>query len=231
VSWLAIFELWTPYHRIKMWRSELIAALDALGSGDAEELAYLAVTSKPENPVRDRLSFILQRRGQDAGRIVAREWIPRNVPKSRRNLAKGRRIDLAVLESDRPLLLLELKALTSYNATLESDLNRYRDLVEGDLRSAGEVAAKAGRVAEVFGLVLVTMIGGDLGDEHDDAVKYAGRLRTHELDVDAVERHLDGLLRDPLGLEPHAVTLARGTPFDLPTTLRAWLYGPMLANE
>ncbi|WP_395577281.1 hypothetical protein [Streptomyces sp. BK79] len=68
------------------------------------ELAYLALTSKPELTVRDRLAWALHKRL--AGAVVAREW---------RNSTGW--IDLAVLDAagNRPLALLELKAAYTFD--------------------------------------------------------------------------------------------------------------------
>ncbi|WP_431993677.1 hypothetical protein [Streptomyces albogriseolus] len=68
------------------------------------ELAYLALTSKPELTVRDRLAWTLQTRL--AGAVVAREW---------RNTAGW--IDLAVLDmaGHSPQALLELKAAYTFD--------------------------------------------------------------------------------------------------------------------
>lgn len=66
----------------------------------ADELAFLALTSKIELPIRDRLAYTLFRRLPEL--LVTREWRP---------------VDLAVLSPDgkTPVLLLEAKALYTFN--------------------------------------------------------------------------------------------------------------------
>ncbi len=67
----------------------------------ADELAFLALTSKVELPVRDRLAYALFERLPD--RLVAREW---------------KRVDLAVLArrpTPFPVMLLEAKALYTFD--------------------------------------------------------------------------------------------------------------------
>lgn len=39
-----------------------------------DELAYLAITSKSENAFRDRLAYLLHKRYEADGYVVAREW-------------------------------------------------------------------------------------------------------------------------------------------------------------
>src|SRR5438105_184489 len=79
-------------------RVDLIAGLrDAAASFDPGELAYLALTSKVEHAVRDRLAWALSKRGH----CVAREW---------------RRTDLAVLdEAGDPRAALEAKATYTHD--------------------------------------------------------------------------------------------------------------------
>lgn len=204
---------------------QLLAALEETADGDADELAYLAVTSKPEIQVRDRLAYALHKRllGSNPPILVAREW-------ARRGVARGRRVDLALIEGDQPRVLLEAKAMTTYNVTVAKDRKRYRETVMRDLNSTRAVAARAGASdAEVFALVLVTLIDGQIPPEHDDVIKYARRLRRTPFDSDAIDDALTSFLGEDL--VPHAVTLAKGSPFGLPTALKAWLYGPYRADE
>ena len=79
------------------------SALDEIGDTFEEnELAYLAVTSKIEHPFRDRLSFLLHKRYEAEGYLVAREW---------------KRIDMAILNHEgEPLILIELKAMYTFDA-------------------------------------------------------------------------------------------------------------------
>ena len=84
---------------------EIKAALSAL-SADLS-LGYLAVTSKPELPVRDRVAWYFHRKHPDL--IAAREYTIKseNSPKLRK------RVDLAVLKrvAHDPVALVEFKAM------------------------------------------------------------------------------------------------------------------------
>src|SRR3954447_11031963 len=67
---------------------------------ERDELAFLALTSKIELPIRDRLAYSLYQRLDEC--LVAREW---------------KRVDLAVLSDDgkTPVMLLEAKALFTFD--------------------------------------------------------------------------------------------------------------------
>lgn len=82
------------------------ALLKACASFAPGELAYLALTSKPELPIRDRLAWVLH--ASAPGVIAAREWAA--------STAKAR-TDLAVLDeaTHEPLGLIEVKAAYTFD--------------------------------------------------------------------------------------------------------------------
>ena len=81
-------------------RGELEKALSNVGRDfEEDQLAFLALTSKPELQIRDALAWRLHRALPDL--IVSREW---------------RRTDLAVLDrAGNPLMLLEAKAMATFD--------------------------------------------------------------------------------------------------------------------
>src|SRR4051794_26698962 len=79
----------------------LSAVEEALASFQPDELAYMAVTSKPEDHFGDRLAWCLTLRLKPSCLFVGREW---------------KLFDLAVLEPPgKPLLLGELKWMYSFD--------------------------------------------------------------------------------------------------------------------
>ena len=72
-----------------------------------DELAFLALTTKIELPLRDRWAYVLYRKLSRSNLIVSREW---------------KRIDLAVLKDKIPLALIQLKAMYTFNAVYERGL-------------------------------------------------------------------------------------------------------------
>lgn len=65
------------------------------------ELAYLSLTTKIELPFRDRLAYSLFKELDAKNIIVSREW---------------KRTDLALLQNGLPSVLIELKAMYSFDA-------------------------------------------------------------------------------------------------------------------
>jgi hypothetical protein len=86
----------------------LTSLVSAASSFDDSELSYLALTSKPEHAIRDRLAWALVR----SGYRVAREW--------------RSRCDLAVLGQDgNATVAIELKA--SYTHDVRWGMSPLRD--------------------------------------------------------------------------------------------------------
>lgn len=96
------------------------------------ELAYLALTSKIELPLRDRIAFELHKKYSDT-HLICREW------KSKENKSSNR-IDIAIVDKRnlKPLCLIELKAQSvvryekEYTTHLINDLIKIRNLSKDD---------------------------------------------------------------------------------------------------
>lgn len=69
-----------------------------------DELAFLALTTKIELPLRDRWAYVLYKNLADGNFVVSREW---------------ERTDIAILESGNPKVLIEIKALYTFDAVSE----------------------------------------------------------------------------------------------------------------
>lgn len=98
------------------WSQHVADAMNCLGGEFREnELAYLALTSKVENPIRDRLAYALHRNiTEEKGFYCTREWTtPRRKKKDKS--VRGGRIDLTIFENRNPRLLVELKSLYSFD--------------------------------------------------------------------------------------------------------------------
>ena len=99
----------------------LVEELERLGAlFEEDEVAFLALTSTIEGPVRDRLAYRLHKR-LGSSWLVAREW---------------RKDDIAVLSrGDRavPIMLLEAKALYTFDLVgAAAWVQRYPDMVARD---------------------------------------------------------------------------------------------------
>jgi hypothetical protein len=183
-----------------------------------DELAFLALTSKVELPIRDRLAYGLFRR-LPAYR-VAREW---------------KRVDLAVLSGDAvpvPLMLLEAKALYTFDLVgNDAWVARYPAKVEQDvekLRTMQSVTSDT----EFFALVLATHPTGAIGSGLRQVAKYSSGIakainaRGDAAAVaDEARRYVQSRLKDfgPI----HAGAIEGGEAYGVRVEIHYSLLGPI----
>lgn len=131
---------------------------ESLASVDREfrpnELAYLALTTKIENPLRDRRAFMLHQ-NVNASFTMAREW---------------RRTDIAVLDNEVPKALIELKAMYTFDAALyQENINGFCDAVEEDQQKAQSLSAVEW---DIYTALLATHPHSEVLKAHELVVKY-----------------------------------------------------------
>jgi hypothetical protein len=197
----------------------LIEELDRLGEEfRPDELAYLALTSKAEGPLRDRLAFALHRRLWPTW-VVAREHPART--------------DLSVLAPDdgRPLALLEAKAFYTFDAANDEKCASYIDTIAADVAKAH---AQALAKTDVFALALVTHPLA-VGKLPTGVMKYergiAGAIRDHGT-ANAVRQIARRRLCEGLAkLGPLSVgSLAAGEALGVEVEVLHFLIGPVAAR-
>lgn len=120
----------------------------------ANELAFLALTTKIELPLRDRWAFRLFRELSDT-HVVAREW---------------KRTDVAILKGGIPTALIELKAMYTFDAALDqSGIAGFCDAME---RDAEKAHALANASTSVFTVLLATHPKQAIAPQFERIVKY-----------------------------------------------------------
>ncbi len=188
---------------------------DVTTSFAPNELAYLALTSKVELPLRDRLAWSLHT-SLWPEYVVAREW---------------RRTDLAVLHRDSPaapVMLLEAKAMYSFDGCTERGCAQYEAYVRSDQAKA---SALAGCNTSVFLLLLATHPEGAPDPSVRDIIKYSSgitRAKRHFPEPDEVrEVCLDRMtpIMEALGRTVRG-SLHAGRSFNLEVTIDYWLVQP-----
>lgn len=186
------------------------------------ELAYLSLSSKSENPVRDRLAFRMHLRGQTEGLIVAREWNHR---------------DIAILSSSRSedacLGLMELKMMFSFDASsISPTRSRYVDLTRMDVEKAMKKAIeKASHKVEIYSLLLITHPLTCPPDSFQGANKYWKDItrslkspRTAEITWQETTDYLEKNFPEDV---PKATARWRaGEAFGVTVDIGYWLLGP-----
>jgi hypothetical protein len=131
-------------------------ALVSFKSGDEDdELAYLALTGKLEIPFRDRLAYEMYLAYPWTQMQTAREW---------------KKTDIAVIEDGEPAVLVEAKALYTFDAVNPKTLARYRGYIEKDIAKATRLAVAS---TEVMVVVVMTHIGTPVPPQLRDIVSYS----------------------------------------------------------
>ena len=183
------------------------------------ELGFLALTSKVERPICDRLAFSLSTRVKDSC-LVAREWSPS-------------RVDLAVLFREAPhspRMLLEVKAWYTFNL-----VGRTVDRVVGDAKDdRTKLLGLAGlpSAAQLFVLVVATHPLSVIGPDLAQVAKYwpaPSRAITRMGSANEVGRRANDNLAPKLRElgAVHAGTIEAGEAYGVPLQLRYWLVGPI----
>lgn len=126
-----------------------------------DELAYLALTSKVEHPVRDRWSYKILRALADSEAIVSREW---------------KRRDLAILVNGAPRAIVELKAMYTFDAAKDKDISGYATKLKYDMEKAEEHSRSNLANLEIFGVLLATHPDRQIDKKYDGVVKYLGGI-------------------------------------------------------
>jgi hypothetical protein len=187
--------------------ASIVSALSRAAESFApDELAYLALTSKVEHAVRDRLAWALQTELGDA--VVAREW---------------KRCDLAILDDLAvPLALIEAKAMYSFDAG-SAARSRYLAWIGNDIRKA-RVLDQSSR-ADVFALLLSIHVEGVL-DAPAGVVKYRRDIERRSA-PGLRERSRDVMLDTLAHLGPVCCgALACGSSFSAAVSVDYYLVGP-----
>ena len=124
------------------------------------ELAYLALTSKIELPIRDRLAYLLYKKSESVqDLLISREW---------------KRFDLALLENSAPSLILEAKAMYSFDMFTRNGPNIYPSKIQNDVEKFAKYSSAntENSVPEFYTLLLATHPNSPPQRSLDIVVKY-----------------------------------------------------------
>ncbi len=203
----------------------LIASIGAAGESFApSELAFLALTSKVERPLLDRVSYQLHRVLSLEGFAVAREC----------PVGGGVRADVAVLRNGELQVALEAKAMYTADCTRRGGLDRqYPDLLDADLRRYGALTVGG---LKVYSLLLGTHLLSAPPRTLKRVIKYSNMIgqafkaHTSAEEIRAVaEKNLAAFVRPEVRIAGGAIKA--GTAFELEVEVMWWLYGPFGGNE
>ena len=204
-------------------REQLVKSLSAAAASFADsELAFLALTSKIERPVVDRLAYRLFLTLAPAGYAVTREWpLP----------GGAGRVDLAVLQGDRPCLLLEAKAMYSFDSAAHSRKDReYPRRLQADL---GRFSNATFPGVPIFSLLLATHPEAPLPLSPPGVFKYTSgvnaalRCATADEVRHKAEKSISAQVRSDVAAS--SGSFSGGSAFGVPVSILWWLFGPFEA--
>lgn len=188
------------------YRATLKAALSQLRFG-TRELAYLALTSKPEYQVRDRLAWRLASGGLQVGRECTL-------------MPGGKRLDMVIFTPEgNPAAIVEAKAIVSFDVERSQSTKELRGLVKDIDRARDESPA-----AEVYGLMICTHLASPVPRSHRHLVSsyfWSDRVA----DRSAAIENMKAVLR-PLGRLSYS-KLGRGIAYGIRVEVDVWLCGPV----
>ena len=197
--------------------TEIIESLKNLNNGFQEDdLSLLAITSKVELPFRDALLLSLNRKLSKKGIISTKEW---------------KRTDLALIEDNEPLALIELKAMYSFDSFINTRGNFKDEKFFSEMRSDKIKARKlANDKTEVYTLLTVTHPHQIIEDSNpgSTAVKYRKsinrrlRLNTREEILELADARIVNEL-EKFGDIVHSGVMDAGTTFDTDVSIMVYL--------
>ncbi len=179
-----------------------------------DELAFLALTTKIELPLRDRLAYVLYKKLKTEGLIVSREW---------------RRVDLAILGETAPQeVLIELKAMYTFDAVNERGYyKKCIDYLFEDIKNASELVGKS---EDIYGILLVTHPMQIIPFKFERIIKYMPgingalkRLGNQKQVADVSVDRIDKLLVEGEHTIIKKGTLLGGSAFSIETNVLYWI--------
>ena len=185
------------------------------------ELAYLALTSKIEHPIRDKVAFCMGERLKSEDLIAAREW------------ARGhQRSDLAILRGGMPAAIFEFKAMYSFDGVHKRG-EPYLDLMRKDLEKASALATDD---TELYSVLLVTHPEREIGDGLRGIVKYQpyidraiNKFGTPSRIMESCNNNLHDALDTPSKVSHGCVEA--GEYFGINVKIHYWLLGSFRRND
>ena len=189
----------------------LEATIDSVGASfGPDELAFLALTSKPEQHFRDRIAYSLFKKLEDDCVLVCREW---------------KRTDLAVLNASdqQPLILLELKWMYSMNAWTER-VDYHNAVLEDEAKALRLASA----TTSVYTLLLATHPRQAIPPQYWSAMKYASDVNRYLLLAGTAEALAENAVNKASRLVgPHRICASGdidgGTAYGVPASVMWWL--------
>ena len=183
------------------------------------ELAFLAATSKVEQPIRDRLSWRLQQTLKDYD--VVREWV-------RADIVTRERTDIVILKDESPVAVIELKAMYTFDATL----NKHMKFVKAISDDEQKALKLVGPDVPIFTILLAAhpkLINPDLMKpfiKYRNDIMRSLRTATCKRVADEADRIVTDsfLCKAPRNLAFRHIVHGNGESFNVPFDVHVWCF-------
>jgi hypothetical protein len=204
-----------------MYEGQIISAIDSIPIGD--DLAYLILTGKMEETIRDLVALELRKLLSD-DREVAREWKKPHKP----------RCDLAILHEEDPELIVEFKHMYTFDPlpTREGtkSADRLPNMLKDDMKKRERQYSLK---AEVLGVLLATHPSAKIDEKKygHGLMKYSHKVNT-TIDrlggADAVLDACKGRVKELIGAGRivHSSERVIGKCFGVDVRMVFWVVGP-----
>ncbi len=210
------------------YKNRVYKALKGIGSKFSRrhgELAYLAVTSKIERPLRDKLAFQLHKLLKPKRRLVSREW-------GQKRRGRKKHFDLAILSADGTAeVIIEIKAMGSPNAFKPKQIEKYSNKMRKDIKKCTEqfTDGKTKIFAILFATHPTSKFPGHLKGK--GVVKSFVRFnsmnsRQKNSQMTAQKNVLERLRKNFLSQNVKSGIIRGGNAFGVKTNVIFWVIGP-----
>ena len=202
------------------YHKKILAAIKLLSSSfNKDEIAYLALTSKIENPIRDKIAYIFHSE-LCKGDLISREW----------DTGTNKRVDLAILDKDsQPKCLIEFKA----HSSLKKE-EGYKDCVKNELNKLANVP---GQDAELYYIFLCNLPHSKIDNKYSNTVKYYKSINSYLKNKNSLKEIKDDLkiswdyYTEKKNKNTEIISIKGGVYYGIKVTIQAFIYGPFNKNN
>ena len=193
------------------------------------ELAYLALTSKIELPIRDKLAYILFNQLHNKDNLGEEYLVAREL--------KRTRIDLAVLKDTKPVVLIEAKAAYTFDfaypkkedfpcQNMKDDIKKVFNIIQRYWLSDSENV-------EIYNLLIVVNPTKEIPQESVEITKYDGEINKALCrlgDAKAVAGYANEKLKNRIKYN-FSITINAGEAYGIPVEIKLFLIGPHTSKD
>lgn len=207
--------------KILDFKQEIIKTISELSNHfENNEIAYLALTSKIENPLRDKIAYLLhEKMGNDF--LICREF----------KTNSNKKVDLAILDMNKKIkCLIEFKAHSSMHKEKE-----YQDHIINDFTKISNCAEND---TELYYIFFNNIVESKIPEKYYPSVKYYQRINSF-LDknptYDQIEKNLKEYWKYYSKNSPEKkteiVSIAGGNYSNIKLSILTFIYGPFNKND